>query len=498
MNIVTVMNFIRGCEPRRPERDLLEAPIRQNELHKKYGFPNTFLLQYDAIIRPEFAEFFKREKDENMELGVWIEMARALTEKVGIEWRGRPGYDWDWYVNPGFLPAYTKEQKEAIIDELMAKFKEVFGFYPKTAASWILDAYSMKYMSEKYGIVCFAICREQLAVDAYTLWGGPYNQPYFPSKNNMLCPAQSEENKINTPVFRLLGIEPVRGYWEKRYLDREAGGCATMEPYWKGGQSEKYMRWFFDTYFENESMGLSYAQIGQENSFGWPGMKAGIELQYELVDEYRKKGKITLMKMSEAGEYVRRNYKDTPAQSLVASADALENDGYRSVWFSNKYYRANAFVSGGSLKFRDIQRFDDEYPERYRDEPCTVKDAIYDNLPIVNERPWAKSIELPESGLYFEGAYEFDSCCREGDTLTARFTRDNGERVSIIFGERSIKVDCECDLVWKFGIFTDYRLEGDRLCFVNNGYDYSVKLCGCVRETDDGIILSGESKEIVF
>ncbi len=45
MNIVTVMNFIRGCEPRDPNKDLLEAPIHQNELHKKYGFPNTFLLQ---------------------------------------------------------------------------------------------------------------------------------------------------------------------------------------------------------------------------------------------------------------------------------------------------------------------------------------------------------------------------------------------------------------------------------------------------------------------
>ena len=118
MNIVTVMNFIRGCEPRDPNKDLLEAPIHQNELHKKYGFPNTFLLQYDAIIKPEFADFFKKEKDDNMELGVWIEIVRPLVEKVGIEWRGRPGYDWDWYVNPGFLQAYTKQQKVLLIDEL--------------------------------------------------------------------------------------------------------------------------------------------------------------------------------------------------------------------------------------------------------------------------------------------------------------------------------------------------------------------------------------------
>ena len=499
MNIVTVMNFIRGCEPRDPNKDLLEAPIRQNELHKKYGFPNTFLLQYDAIIKPEFADFFKKEKDDNMELGVWIEIVRPLVEKVGIEWRGRPGYDWDWYVNPGFLQAYTQQQKVLLIDELMNKFKEVFGYYPQTAASWLLDAYSMNYMSEKYGIVCFAICREQLGVDAYTLWGGPYNQPYYPSKNNMLCPAQTEENKIKTPLFRLLGSEPIRNYWEKKYADsEECGGCPTMEPYWKYGQQEDYMKWFFETYFEKENMGLAYAQIGQENSFGWPGMKKGIELQYALVDEYNKAGKITLMKMSEAGEYVMKNYSDTPAQALVADTDATKDGYYRSIWYSKKDYRANIFLNRGKLSFRDIQKFDENYPERYQNEPCLENDAVYDTLPVVNERIWAKSIDEPESAMYFDGSYQLESTHRDGDTLTVTFTRDNGEKVSVIFGEKSIKINASSDLIWKFGTFTDYKLDGNKLCLTNNGYDYSVELKGTLTATNDGFVLSGDGKEIIF
>ena len=499
MNIITIMNFIRGCEPRDPDKDLLEAPIRQNELHKKYGFPNTFLLQYDAIINPEFADFFKKEKDDNMELGVWIEIVRPLAEKVGIEWRGRPGYDWDWYVNPGFLPAYTKEQKELLIDELMEKFKEVFGYYPKTAASWLLDAYSMNYMSEKYGISTLAICREQLAVDAYTLWGGPYNQPYYPSKNNMLCPAQHEENKINTPLFRLLGIEPIRGYWEKRYADsEECGGCATMEPYWKYGQQEKYMEWFFKTYFENENMGIAYTQIGQENSFGWPGMKKGIELQYELVDKYHKEGKISLMKMSQAGEYFKKTYADTPAQAIVADVDATKDNFYRSVWFSNKYYRANIFLNRGKLMFRDIQKFDDKYSERYLDEPCLENDAVYDNLPVVNERPWAKSVEAPQSGLYFEGTYEFESSERNGDSLTVVFAGDSGEKVKVTFGERDILVISSSDLVWKSGTFTDYEVKDNKLYLVNNGYRYSVEFGGNISHKDGEFVLSGNNKKILL
>lgn len=259
MNIVNIMNFVRGIEPRNPDLDLVLPVKNQIALNKKYGFDNTFLLQYDAIIKPEFSELFLRERDDKTELGVWIEIVRPLTERVGIEWRGRPGYDWDWYVDPGFLPAYTAAEKEKLIDELMEKFREVFGEYPKTAASWLLDIYSMRYMSEKYHIEAFGICREQHSVDAYTLWGGPYNQPYYPSKNNMMCPAQTAENQLGTPLFRLLGIDPIRGYNEYRYSKSPAlSGCATMEPVWSYGKSEEYMRWFFKTYFENESMGLAY------------------------------------------------------------------------------------------------------------------------------------------------------------------------------------------------------------------------------------------------
>ena len=58
-------------------------------------------------------DLFLKEKDERMELGIWIEMARCLIESIGLEWEGRPGFEWDWFVNPGFLLAYTKSQKRA-------------------------------------------------------------------------------------------------------------------------------------------------------------------------------------------------------------------------------------------------------------------------------------------------------------------------------------------------------------------------------------------------
>lgn len=43
------------------------------------------------MMKPEFVELFQKEKDAQMELGIWIEMARCLVEEVGIPWRSKRG-----------------------------------------------------------------------------------------------------------------------------------------------------------------------------------------------------------------------------------------------------------------------------------------------------------------------------------------------------------------------------------------------------------------------
>lgn len=488
MNIVTIMNFVRGCEPRDPQMDLLTPVKEQIKLNKQYGFKNTFLIQYDAFINPEFSDLFKENKDDNTELGIWIEIVRPLVEKVNIPWRGREGYDWDWYVNPGFLPAYTKEEKENLIDEIMRKFKEIFGYFPKTAASWLLDAYSTDYMQKKYDVKTFGICREQLAVDAYTLWGGPYNQPYYPCKNNILCPAQSESNRIDAPVFRLLGIDPLRGYNENLYSkEPELSGCATMEPVWSYGKSKTYMEWFFKTYFENENMGIAYTQIGQENSFGWESMADGLKMQYELVKKYADEDKISVVKMHEAGEMFKNAYADTPAAAIVADQDPASSERYRSVWFTNKNYRANLFFDKKFMYFRDIQLYNENYTERYLDKPCDEWDATYDALPVCDERMWSAK-DTHEAGIDFKGEFTFESATRNSDELTVCAKNKNNEIVKIYFCESSIEISGADSIVWNFANFTDYSLNSNIFTFTSNGFEYQVKVSANITENESNSV----------
>ena len=86
--IVNIINFVRGCEPRRYV-DLFEPVFHQVRLGKEFGLPTTFLLQYDALIQERFSGFLKEELSENDEVGGWWEIMQPLVEKAGMKWRGR-------------------------------------------------------------------------------------------------------------------------------------------------------------------------------------------------------------------------------------------------------------------------------------------------------------------------------------------------------------------------------------------------------------------------
>ena len=138
--IVTPMNFVRGSEPRL-YIDLLGTTKKELELTEKYGLKTTYLLQYDAFTKKEYQELFLKE-NSLVEVGLWLELCQDLIETVGLKWRGREGYDWDYFLEVDNLLGYSDDEKILIIDEIFERFFSVFGYYPKTVGSWLLDPFS--------------------------------------------------------------------------------------------------------------------------------------------------------------------------------------------------------------------------------------------------------------------------------------------------------------------------------------------------------------------
>lgn len=494
--VVNFVNFVRGCEPRRP-MDLYTPVVGEIALNREYGLDCTFLLQYDALIRPDFQELFLKEQGENMELGLWFEVCRPLAEAVGIEWRGRPGYDWDWFVDPGFLPAYTPEQRKRLIDEAFRKFKDVFGRYPKTVGSWLLDAYSMAYMSDTYDLDAMCICREQYAVDAYTLWGGYYNGGYYPSRKNSLCPARSKELQIKTPVFRIFASDPIYAYDEEKHRPT-LRGCYTTEPCWPCGTNPQVAQWYFKEYVDNPPVTFSQMITGQENSFGWGRIEKGYRIQAALAKQYRDAGKLRVETLGKTGAEFRKQFAQTPPVALSALTDWAGN-GLQSVWFSCQNYRANLFLENGRLYFRDMQYFDEKVRENFLETPCRDWQAAYENLPLVDNRFW--SDENQEAGLFFEERVDSIEKLTENaeDALRVYIRFADGHDGTVTLDTASITFQDCGELLWNFGTSNVLQsVDQNEVVCAARGQYYRIKIQGDIRRRDCSMSVKPENKMIRF
>lgn len=189
--IVNIINFIRLLEPRDAkitEDVLYQTVVQQVRIMKQYKLSGTFLLQYDALMDSRYQTLLKSLPKDSFEIGAWWELPQPLVEKAGIKWRGR--YPWDWHADVGFSTGYTPQQREQLIDVYMNDFKNIFGYYPRSVASWFIDAHSLNYMYTKYHIVASANCKDQYGTDGYTLWGGLFEPGLLSQQNQFLyaCP----------------------------------------------------------------------------------------------------------------------------------------------------------------------------------------------------------------------------------------------------------------------------------------------------------------------
>ena len=397
--IVNIVNFIRLLEPRDPkitQEVLYQTVVKQVEMMKKYQLGGTFLLQYDALMDSRYQRLLKELPAGTFEIGAWWELPQPLIEKAGLKWRGR--YPWDWHADVGFSTGYTPEEREKIIDVYMADFKNIFGYYPKSVGSWFIDAHTLNYLYEKYKIVASSNCKDQYGTDGYTLWGGYWNQAYYPSKINSYMPAQNEKNQIPVPIFRMLGSDPIRQY--DTGLSSSAQGVISMEPvYPESGGNATWVNWFLKEFVEGESMEFNYTQVGQENSFTWDAMKKGFEMQLPLLARLRDEKKIRVETMEQSGKWFKENYKITPATSFTVKED-LGNSDLKTVWFNSRYYRLNLLWEKGNLRIRDIHLFDETFPSVYTTQKATSNECTFFTLPVVDGYLWSNKNHL--AGLRFK------------------------------------------------------------------------------------------------
>jgi hypothetical protein len=463
--IINIINFVRQCEPRIDwitEDVLYETVVEQIKIMKRYNLKGSFLLQYDALMDSRYQDLFTGLQTGQFDIGAWWEIPKPLVENSGYKWRGR--YPWDWHADVGFATGYTPAEREKLVDTYMGDFKKIFGFYPKSVGSWFIDAHTLKYMHDKYRIIASCNCKDQIGTDGYTLWGGYWNQAYYPSIYNAYMPAQNVENQIPVPIFRMLGSDPIHQY------DNGLGGnvqrVVSLEPVYKGGGgNENWCKWYFTEFIEGAAMAYAYVQTGQENSFSWKRMEKGFNIQMPIIAKLRDERKVRVETLAETGKWFKDNYPVTPPTSVTVLRDHSEKN-LKTVWFNSRFYRANLLWEKGTLRFRDIHIFDEDLKSDYLTEKGITSQCNYYTLPFVDGFQWSSVNKI--AGLRFaaflnnsvaemKGEDPLVDESKEGQlTINWPVTSPSGE-MKIVFDESTISaaLDSENSGEWFLNLSYD-------------------------------------------
>ena len=390
--IVNFINFVRDIEPRSEAvtpQVLYETTKAEADAIHQWGFRGTWLLQYDALIDQRYQPMMKEELAHGCEVGGWWEITQPHVEAAGLKWRGR--YPWDWHADKGFAVGYTQEERKLLVDTYMEKFRQIFGQLPHSIGSWFIDAYSLAYMRQRYGIEGCCICRDQVGTDGYTLWGGYWHGAYYPSRVNAYMPPQTREGQIDLPVFRMLGSDPLYQY--SAGVGGAVQSVCTMEPTYVNAQKPEWVRWYLRCQTEDPALGYTYFQAGQENSFTWDVFHKGYEAQLPQIAELQKQGKLRVETLIETARQFRKENPLTPANACTALRDYTDNQG-RTIWFGSRYYRANILWEGDRMGIRDIHLFDERMQSNYYHRVCTSNQCIYMTLPVVDGCLWSTAHDM--------------------------------------------------------------------------------------------------------
>ena len=481
--IVNIYNFVRNSDSRitNSQDVLFEATQQQIRLLKKAGLPATWALQYDALINLRYQKLFKEQLGPQDEIAAWWELPRPLVEKAGLKWRGR--YDWDWAANVGFSPGYTPDERRKLVDVYMEDFRSIFGYYPRTVGSWYIDEVTLAYMVEKYGIVASCNCKDQVGTDGYTLWGGYWNQAYYPSRRNAYMPAQTHAGQIDVPVFRMLGSDPI-------YQHGTTPGLYSLEPVYRdSGGSSNWVTWFINDLVQQPSLAFAYTQAGQENSFGWEAMKTGLTRQVLLFAAEAKAGRIEVQTLAQTGLWFKKQFPLTPPTAVVA-LDDWRHENRKTVWYDSRFYRANLLWQDGAFFIRDLHWFDENLVSPTHDTALTTSSLAYYTLPIVdtalssptNGRPvglWP--VMLSSEGTASRMTPVGQPVVTESSTtiLKVKQCLSGGGTLSLDFSEAAITVtgldERGKTLLWAFDLVTGVQPELRLITVTSNSVSYSYR-----------------------
>lgn len=345
---VTLVNPIRGEEFFEEARSPSLGTALQVKLHQDLSLPATWLIRFDALGAEKIKKEIDKLSDEH-ERGLFLEVTPGMTEVAGVEY---PQGGIFWHdANKIFLSGYLPKEREKLIDTAFWKFKSVFGHYPTSVGAWHVDAFSASYMREKYGVTAVLICADQLSTDHYQIWGGWWGVPFYPSRFNIIAPAQSLRNKLDLVVFWWAARDPGLGYGpgvEESTYSVQVNDYALFH-----GKGANYFKELLSVYLDNPQNQFGQLTVGLENDNDWAKIGNNYQLQLKVVSEGVERGDFKLLTMSEFSRWYRREFPGLSPRHQIAD------------WVMSPDFRAGLVEKENDNYLRDLRIYNENWPEPY-------------------------------------------------------------------------------------------------------------------------------------
>jgi hypothetical protein len=331
--------------------------FQQEEAHKR-GLKTTIEMTYASLFCDDVVALAKRDHEK-------------YGDEIALTLLGLPCKQfYDKYKTKDFcIWMFSKEDKEAIIDDAFGLFYEKFGFYPASTGSYYLDAYCLNYIKKKYpSVVCaVATCWEEGVKCYHTTnnsWytfidGGPW-APWVPSKVNSALPAANKADDCGIVCIPHLSRDLMACF------DGNGSNFGTHPQNVLRGMiyEDNELPYFFnlvDMYREQARYNNGRAYNMMFVGPGWLNKAGRWEQPYSLLkksycdglDYYaklKKNGQLIDMTMAEYAAYYRKEHPSYLEPEVALWRDVLYGSNKEYFWYYDPFFRACLdFNQGGAM-----------------------------------------------------------------------------------------------------------------------------------------------------
>jgi hypothetical protein len=393
---ITIINLIRGNGLGHENDDLGASLKAQWQVTQETEVNATWLLQYGALENNQITDFAKNEMS-GQEFGLLFEIDRNFAEKARVLFRGQGV----WYFSDGiFLNSYDVYERRMLINTAFSKFKQIFGYYPKTVGAWWIGGDSLTYMQKKYGITAALRAADQFDLDMYSIWGTPWSIPYIASKTNEAIPAKSFEESSKVVILQWAARDPLEGYTDPLF---------SVQDYSMKGYTPEYVNYLAGIFLR---MPFNNLVIGLENGGTLDDFNKGYKTMVSKAKELETEKKANISFVKDFAVQFLDQEKVFPYTSYFLSQDYDSKN--QSFWYISESYRAALQKNNDSIYVVDIRDYSNKTDEDFNILPNT-QSRLRINTPEIVE-----SLRFPENKILLKTTTE-SMTLKENDTEITLF-----------------------------------------------------------------------------